>query len=91
MGLKDLCVFDATLAVSAEPGLFTFEVDYDVYEGYQGPHDWELCFIRVAVGCLGEVMVLGRVFASHPLYDKGGCTIGVQYIKVALADAADLK
>ena len=90
MSLEGLRVFNAALAVSAEPGMFTFEVDYNVYEGFKGPHDFDKVLIRMPVACLGEVVVVGKVFASYPFIDEGGRTIGV-IVKVALADPCDLK
>jgi hypothetical protein len=92
MSLGDLYVFEAAEAKKVENCcMFTFEVDYDVYEGFKGPHDYDTVLVRMAVGCLGEVVLVGRVWSSQPLYGDDGYTIGVQLIKVALADVADLK
>jgi len=91
MSLKNLHILKAAEAVAIENGMFIFEVDYSVREGFEGPHDYDTVLIQMAFGCLGEMVVVGKVDVSHPIYDDGGCTIGVQYIKVALADAADLK
>ena len=89
--LEDMHIFNAAEATKTESNMFTFEVDYSTREGYNGPRDFEKVFVKLPVGCLGEIVVLGKVWSSMPLYGEDGYTIGIQIVKVALADAADLK
>ena len=84
MSLKNLHCFKASEAVDIDEGWFTFEVDYSVSEGFKGPHDYDTVLVRMPVACLGEIVVVGRVRSSMPLYGDDGYTIGVQVVKVSL-------